>query len=407
MNFKGVLILMESKYRNILSFVSKQELFELASELIKIPSYSGLEKQEDEIAAYMHDYLKKEGIEVSLIEVIKYRPNLIAKIKGLKERPSLMLTGHSDTVPPYGMNKNSFSGEISGGKLYGRGSCDMKGALACMIMSLVSIKRSGYNLKGDLYFAAVINEELKSEGTEHIVKNGPKTNTAIVGEPTALEIAVGHRGLEWIKITVIGKTTHGGTPQSGVNAISKAAKLINRIEEELIPKFKERNHPILGEPSLNFGVIKGGDQPSSVAGKCVIQIDRRWIPGESLKQVYDELNDLIQKMKNEDKDFNAEIKPYFENSKMMVHKYMEIDSKHLIIKDLSSSIEKILNRKSKIVSFPAWTDAALLSNYANIPSVIFGPGNLKNAHSENEFIELEQLYNAYKIYTLTSLKYCG
>ena len=99
---------MESKYRNILSFVSKQELFELASELVKIPSYSGLEKQEDGIATYMYNYLKKEGIEVSLIEVIKYRPNLIAKIKGQKERPSLMLTGHSDTVPPYGMNKIHF-----------------------------------------------------------------------------------------------------------------------------------------------------------------------------------------------------------------------------------------------------------------------------------------------------------
>jgi len=391
----------------ILKKVSDDELYEIASDLVKIPSYTGLENQEKKVADYIYEFFKKEKIEVKSYKVLEGRPNIVAIIRGTGKGKSLMLSGHMDTVPPYKMKINPFSGEIENEKLYGRGSCDMKGALACMMSAMAAIKKSGEKLSGNLVFTAVINEEQKSEGTEYLVKNGPYTDAAIVGEPTNLNIAAGHRGLEWFEIDIIGKTTHGGTPSEGINAISKAAKLITRIETDLIPKFKDRKHPLIGGPQLNFGVIKGGDQPSSVAGRCSIYIDRRWIPSESFDLIVNEFKSIINDLKKEDSSFNAEIHRYFEDSDMMLHKPLEIDMKHPIILSLEKSIRKSTEKSPKIVSFQAWTDASLLSNFGNIPSVVFGPGYLKDAHSDVEFIDLYQLKKAYEIYTLTSIDFCN
>lgn len=391
----------------ILKKVNDDELYGIASDLVKIPSYTGLENQEKKVADYIYEFFKKRKIEVKSYQVLEGRPNIVAIIRGTGKGKSLMLSGHMDTVPPYKMKINPFSGEIKNEKLYGRGSCDMKGALACMMSAMAAIKKSGEKLLGNLVFTAVINEEQKSEGTEFLVKNGPYTEAAIVGEPTNLNIAAGHRGLEWFEIDIIGKTTHGGTPSEGVNAISKAAKLISRIETDLIPKFKDRKHPLIGEPLLNFGVIKGGDQPSSVAGRCSIYIDRRWTPSESFDLIVNEFKSIFNDLKKEDSSFNAEIHRYFKDSDMMLHKPLEIDMKHPIILSLGKNIRKSTGKSPKIVSFPAWTDASLLSNFGNIPSVVFGPGYLKDAHSDVEFVDLHQLKKAYEIYTLTSIDFCN
>ncbi|HAE42344.1 MAG TPA: acetylornithine deacetylase [Clostridiales bacterium] len=393
-------------HKNILDKFTDSELYQLTSELIKIPSYTGLAEQEKEIATFIHDFFKTENIQVEFQEPLKNRPNVIATLKGTGNGKSLMLTGHMDTVPPYNMINAPLSGEIADGKLYGRGACDMKGALACMMGAMAAIKRSGIALDGDLVFAGVINEEQKSEGTEYIVRNGPHTDAAIVGEPSGLQIAAGHRGLEWIEIDITGKTTHGGTPHEGINAISKAAKLITSIENDLVPKFKKRRHPLIGDPLLNFGVIEGGDQPSSVAGRCKLFIDRRWTPLESFDLIMDELRGLISDIKKEDANFNAQVKRYFADSNMMLHKPLEIDLNHPIINSLKRGIKISLGRDPEIISFLAWTDASLLSNYAKIPSVVFGPGHLKNAHSEDEFVDLSQLKGAYESYVLTAMDFC-
>lgn len=394
-------------HRNILDKFTENEVYQLASELIKIPSYTGLAEQEKQIATFIYNFFKNENIQVEFQKPLENRPNVIATLKGNGNGRSLMLTGHMDTVPPYNMINSPLSGDISNGRLYGRGACDMKGALACMIGAVTAIKRSGIALDGDLVFAGVINEEQKSEGTEYIVTNGPHTDAAIVGEPSGLQIAAGHRGLEWIEIDIIGKTTHGGTPHEGINAISKAAKLITRIENDLVPKFKERRHPLIGDPLLNFGVIEGGDQPSSVAGRCKIFIDRRWTPLESFDLIMNELQALISDLKKEDKDFNAQAKRYFADSNMMLHKPLEINLDHPVIKSLKKGISSSIGKDPEIISFLAWTDASLLSNYAQIPSVVFGPGNLKNAHSEDEFVELTQLRSAYESYVLTAIDFCN
>ncbi len=393
-------------FQHLLNQVSPEEVYEITANLIKIPSYTGLKDQEKAIAEHIHRFFEKEGIPSYFQEPLPNRPNIIATLKGNGTGKSLMLTGHMDTVPPYNMTRDPFSANIEDGNMYGRGTCDMKGALGTMMAAMAAIKRSGIVLGGDVIFAGVINEEQLSEGTEYIVRNGPYTDAAIVGEPSDLNIAAGHRGLEWIEIDIIGKTTHGGTPTEGVNAISKAAKLITKIEDELLPKFKDRKHPLIGEPLLNFGVIEGGDQPSSVAGRCSLYIDRRWTPLESFELIMGELRSIVADLQMSDNQFQAHVKRYFEDSNMMLHRPLEIDLDHPIVLALEKGIHQSQKKPADIISFPAWTDASLLSNYANIPSVVFGPGHLKHAHSEDELVPLAQLKGAYEIYALTALEFC-
>lgn len=387
--------------------ISDEEIIKLAQDLVRIPSCPQVEAYEKEIAEYIYQLFEEEGIEVSIKPILGERPNVIAKIPGSGEGKSLMLTGHMDTVPPYKMDIDPFGGEIIDGKLYGRGSVDMKGPLAAMIMTLIAFKRAKINLQGDLIFVGVINEEYRSEGTEDLVKNGPKTDAAIVGEPTNLQIAAGHRGLEWLDIKIKGKAAHGGTADKGINAISKAAKFIRKVEEELLPKFKAREHPLIGPPTLNFGVIKGGTQPSSVADECSIQIDRRWTPLETLDQVFEDLEDIIKELQEEDRDFKAEIRRIESNMATMDHKPMEISLDHPLVSSLKRVTGRVINKTAAIVSFPGWTDASLISNFGGIDTVVLGPGDLANAHSEKEYIEVAQLFPAYSIYALTAVDFCG
>lgn len=386
--------------------VSQEELSNLISDLVKIPSTPDSENYEKDVAEFIYEFFQNEGIESKLQKVKDERPNVVAKIKGTGEGKSLMLTGHMDTVPAYDMDIEPFSGEIRDGKIFGRGSVDMKGPLACMILALVAIKRADIKLKGDLIFVGVIEEEYKSFGTEYLVKNGPKADAAIVGEPTKLDIAAGHRGLEWLEITIEGKTAHGGTASEGINAISKAAKFISKVEEELLPQFAERTHDLIGPPTLNFGVIKGGTQPSSVAGECKIQIDRRWTPLETLDQVFADLNGIIKELQKEDKDFKASVKRIPSNMATMDHKPMEISLDHPLVKKLQKATETIRKKKADIISFPGWTDASLISNFANIDTVVFGPGDISCAHSEVEYIDYKEAYQGFLIYSLIALDFC-
>ena len=178
----------------------------------------------------------------------------------------------------------------------------MKGPIACMIMAIRLLRDLKVPLRGDLLFTGVINEEDRSEGTEYLVAHGPTADRCVVGEPTSLEIHAGHRGLEWLEFTFQGKAAHGGTPEKGINAISMAARFIRRVEDELMPKLRTRVHPVIGPAVMNFGVIRGGTQPSSVADQCIVQLDRRYIPQEPLEQVLGEYQQILDALAAENPD---------------------------------------------------------------------------------------------------------
>lgn len=386
--------------------VRKGEIERLVKDLVRIPSHEDVPTQEKEVAERLNEFLLDEGIESKLRSVEKDRPNVIAVVKGSGGGKSLMLNGHTDTVPAYDMNIPPFKPEVRNGRLYGRGSLDMKGGLGAMAMTLVAIERSKVRLRGDLYLTGVVGEERRSEGTEDIILRGPKADMAIVGEPTDLEIQPSHRGLEWLEVHFYGKAAHGGQADHGVNAISMAARFVRKVEEDLLPRLRERKARHTLPPTLNLGVIQGGQQPSSVADHCVVKIDRRWVPEETLQQVFEEIYQLFDELKKEDPRFKAVLKRDPANMKTMTHVPNVVRTDHRLVVSLGRAVRDVTKRPAKITSFWGWTDAALMTHFGKMPTVIFGPGGA-GAHSRVEYVLVEDLVRCTQVYSMTALDICG
>lgn len=220
------------------SAISVDEIVSLLRKMISIPSHWDVPTLEVDIVNFLTDFLDDEGIEYELQPVDENRSNIIVRLPGTGGGRSLALNGHLDTVPPYNMTVDPFAADIVDDRIYGRGAVDMKGPIASMIMAIIAFKRSGIKLKGDLIFTGVLAEETNSDGCETLIHSGFRADGAIVGEPSNNEYAIGHRGLEWLEIEIIGKRAHGGIPEAGVNAIVNAAKFIMRVQEKIIPRLK-------------------------------------------------------------------------------------------------------------------------------------------------------------------------
>ena len=395
-----------SQFEKARRSVKRAEIEKLVKDLVKIPSHREVPTMELEVARFLHEFLQGEGIESKLRTVAKNRPNVIAVIKGSGEGKSLLLNGHTDTVPPYDMDIPPFTPKVDGGRLYGRGSLDMKGGLGAMVMTLVGFRRARTKLEGDLYLAAVVGEELKSDGTEDIVLHGPRADMAIVGEPTDLEIQPSHRGLEWLDVHFYGKAAHGGQADKGVNAITMAAKFVRAVEEDLKPRLASRKSKYTLPATINLGVITGGQQPSSVADHCMIKLDRRWIPEEKVQQVFEEIYDIFDKLKREDPRFKAKLTRDPANMLTMTHVPNVVSTSHPLVKSLERSVRSVTRKPPKVTSFWGWTDAALMTNFAKMPTVVFGPGGA-GAHARVEYVLTEDLIRCTQIYSQVALDICG
>lgn len=394
--------------KNMISkHIDEQELISLTEEMIRIPSHDGVENQETKVAEYIKSVFGKEDIPCHLKEIEDGRCNVIAALKGTGGGKTLLLNGHTDTVGPDGM-PGAFNPAISGGKLFGRGSSDMKGPLASMIGAVLAIKRSGLKLRGDLIFTGVINEECGSMGTISLLEDGLTADAAIVGEPTELQICTAHRGVQWYEFHFIGNAVHGGCQSSGVNAIEKAVDFINEVRSRLVPEIYARTHPLLKEATLNIGVIHGGTQLSTVAGDCYVYVDRRFLPDESHAEGESEFMEIIERLEKRDPDFKCEMKI---TDKLYKDGYYpvacETPTDHPFVTLMEEVVESVTESKPVLGYFPAWTDGGLLSTYGKIPTVILGPGIIKCCHSKEEYIPIAHLSKAALIYALTAINYCN
>lgn len=390
------------------ALIDPQVLIRTTEDLIRIPSYHGIPAQETAVARYIEKRMTEEEIPCHLEEVVDGRSNVIARLPGNGGGKTLLFCGHTDTVPPYDM-PDALNPRLEGDKLFGRGSSDMKGPLAAMIEAIIAVKRSGVKLKGDIIFAGVIDEEMRSFGAIDLIEKGITADAAIVGEPSDLQLCVAHRGLEWFDFCFKGKAVHGGSQTEGINAISKAAHFIHAVEEKLQPELDKRKDPFFGNSTVNIGVIHGGTQLSTVAGECVVSVDRRFLPAEKYSQVCDELQTLLDQLASQDPDFVCEMKVK-EVSLMkpgFFHLPMDRTTDDNLIQLLKKEIDQAFDQDTEITCFPAWTDGGLLSSYAKIPTVVFGPGEIKCCHSPSEYILTSQLAKACLAYALFAAEFCG
>jgi len=376
-----------------------KNIVELLVNLVRARSYPGVPRQEEAVARELNSFLAAAGIHPRVIEIREGRPNLIACVDSGRPGPHLLFCGHTDTVPPNsGSPDDLFAAREMGGRLFGRGAADMKGALAAMAGALVALSRPNILAAGKVSLAAVIDEEMESLGTEALITSGVRADAAVVGEPTGNRIGIGHKGLEWMFIEFTGRSAHGSTPEAGINAISAAAYFVRLVEEELRPELERRRDPLLGLPVINLGTISGGDQPSTVAGRCSLQLDRRWVTTETVDLVFEDLERLLDKVRARQPGLKTAITRAPGSMATMVHGPLCIDPAHPIVQSAKKALAKLGIPSDNFTVFPAWTDGALLSREGKIPTIIWGPGDLKYAHSPEESIDLEEVRLAADLY---------
>jgi acetylornithine deacetylase/succinyl-diaminopimelate desuccinylase len=389
----------------LIEFISNYEVLKILQELISIEGHKEVVDKESRVAEYIMKLLEKEGIEAELDLIEENRPNIYGYIRGEKEGIELMFNGHTDTIPGFTMDYDAFKPFVKDGKIYGRGSADMKAGLTAAIASMIAIKRSGVKLSRTVMFAGVIDEEERSKGTERLIEKGIIPNMVIIGEPTQLEVSIAHKGMEWMEVKFKGRATHGSRPHEGINAIYMASEFNRLVQETLQPEIESRQFDLVGHGSINVGVINGGNDPNIVPDTCTIQIDRRWLPNETLESIYKEVQDLAQKVTDK---FGGsyETREMRELTASMINAPHNIDIKHALVTEAVKSVEKFTNSKRVPRDFPAWSDAGLLSNHSEAECIILGPGNINQAHANDEFCEIEQLIQATNIYFDLIQKFC-
>lgn len=373
----------------------------LLKSLIRIPSVNPIiepARNEAQLATYIADWFRRtHKFSVTEQKVSKDRFNVVAVLPGRKDGPSLMLNGHMDTVGTSNMITKPFDPFIENGRMHGRGSCDMKGSIAAMMSAMLSLANSNQRLDGDVVFSGVVDEEYESIGMYQLVKRF-RTTAAIVGEPTNLNIATAHKGYAWLEIETTGRRIHGSTPEKGIDAIEKMAKIISQLET-IRRKHSRIRHRLVGTPRIHTSMISGGSDWATVPAKCTLRIERRLIPGEKPQDSVTELKQIIAECSKRDPQLKATIR--------LIHHADAIDVKRARHISVLQHELKSAGINGKLVGVPYWTDAAILVTHGKIPSCLFGPGNIENAHSPDEFVRIRDVINSVPIYVKTAQRFCG
>ena len=375
-------------------FVSDNEIVELAQSLVRCPSIN----PSGDTSACAHIVLNKfkgEKIEAEIVEGKEGACNIVARLPGKNKGKVLLLNGHMDVVPPgEGWSFEPFGGEIKDGKIYGRGTSDMKSGIASMVTAMLGLKRSGAPFNGEIIFMGVAEEETAGKfGTIYLLQNNIGTNAdfAIVSEPTSLKVEPGNRGLRWIDILVRGESSHAGRPYLGTNAIHYAAKLTEVIQTM---KFENRNDAFeIPTPSISVTMINGGNKANIIPNKCELTVDRRMIPGETAETILAELKSVIDPILKQEKKLQIEVKmkpDYFDP-------YL-ISEDELIVQAVIESYKQVMKKNPEIAGKAACTDASHLFNLRGIPTVLFGPGNETMSHKVDEYVEIENLVLSTEIF---------
>ena len=335
---------------------------------------------EAEISKALETRMQSIGMDTVIEEVEPGRANVIGVLEGAEPGPSLMFCGHSDTVGVEGMT-DPFDPSMRDGRVYGRGSGDMKGGLASMIEAARLLGTNGGWRKGKLILAAVADEEYASAGAEHLIQKW-NADAAVITEPTGLAIAVGHKGFSWIEIAVQGRAAHGSRPAEGCDAIMKMGEVLHRLNL-LDRKLQARvPHPLLGCSSLHASLISGGREMTTYPDKCVLQMERRNLATEAPGTALQEVEEILDSLRSDDPQFVATAKVLFERSAY------ETPANHRLPNLLESALQS-RGRAATREGMTYWTDAAVLGQ-AGIPCVIFGPGGF-GYHGLEEYVNADEV----------------
>jgi acetylornithine deacetylase len=330
---------------------------------------------EKRVADFLAAIAAHAGLEIEFQKVLPGRSNLIARLLPKnKIKRTILLAPHLDTV---GAEGTCFIPKRRNGRLHGRGACDTKGSVAAMLSALCELANAASRpFETEIVFAGLVDEEHAQAGSRALAKSGFKADLAIVGEPTKLQVVTAHKGSLWLELETRGKAAHGATPQLGKNAVHVMARIVDAMETDYAAQLRTRKHPVLGIATVNVGKISGGTQPNIVPDVCKISIDRRTLPGETDSKVKNEIAAFIRAQNMSAGISSAKLAPALP---------LETDYRLPLVQKFLKSVGQ-----TGSVGVDFFCDAAILS-VGGIPSVVFGPGDIAQAHTADEWISLSEL----------------
>ncbi len=405
--------MLDKDEKKLISALNDSELVDLTRSLIRIDSVIRPEtgNTEKDVVRFIAEWIRKElKVEPLVEEVLPDRENIIAVIDSGIPGPVLMFEGHSDVVSEGERSRwkhDPFGAEIEDGKIYGRGSCDMKAGVAVNLMTVKTILDSGVPFKGKMILGIVCDEEDLMLGIQHFIKQGHAdgVDACLVSEPEENQLCISMKGALRIKLTVTGKMAHGAMPLTGINPNTRLAKIICAFEEyEKEQKRIFGEDEYLGWPSVTFTVIQSPPPPEPpqlnvMPGSAVAYIDIRTIPGQDHEKIKEDLDGILSRLSAEDPDFKAEME-YLADKPVVS---MEKDEP--IVRISAEAYRDITGREPVYNGVPGATDGTYLRALKGIPCLVNGPGPRHIPHQTDEYVEIEELIEAAKIYILTAARF--
>lgn len=366
------------------------ELVSLLEQLIAIPSVSPeyaddpAAAGETRIASFLADTLARLGFKIELDEVAPGRPNLIASFGPDKPCRTLLFESHMDTVGVAGMSRPPFKAVYENTRLYARGACDDKGPMAAAIAALSCDRLEKLAASGvRIVFVGVMGEETGNIGAARLVEKGVRADQIVVLEPTELSIVHSHKGMIWLRVEVGGLAAHGSNPDRGVNAIAGMASVMQFLHERIAEDQQARHDPVLGRPTLNIGMIRGGYAVNIVPDSCVIEADRRTLPGEDEAEIIEQIRGGLVELQGMGRIMSHAVHV------MKLGRPFRTSENCGLIAALKLGAAR-MGCEARLEGAAWFSDASVLSRIA--PEVaVFGPGSIKQAHTADEHIDLDDL----------------
>lgn len=341
---------------------------------------------ERHVAEFVFAVAAQQGLDVALQEVLPQRPNVLAALSPLgRVQQRVLLAPHLDTVGGDPITPELFAPVRKHGRLHGRGACDTKGSVAAMLAALTQVAASGRRPRHtEIVFVGLIDEEHHQRGSRALAGNGFTADLAIVGEPTRCQVVTAHKGDVWLRLTTRGRAAHGSRPELGRNAVHTMARVVDVLETQYAARLRRRRHPLLGPATISVGTIQGGTQPNIVPAHCVLGVDRRTLPGETEASVRREVRAFLRRYG---------LTVAIDAPRGVPCPALETDPSHPLVHSLLRCVGQ---RRAAGVAF--FCDAAVLAA-GGTPSVVFGPGDIAQAHTADEWLSLRELERATRLLT--------
>ena len=381
------------------------EIVSFVQEIIRIPSVTG---NESEVGQAIFRKMKSMGLEAEIVEGVPGRPNVCAVLNGARKGKRLLFNGHMDVVPPGPREEwefPPFSGIIRDGRLHGRGTVDMKSGTCASILAVEAIMQSGVSFGGSIALTAVCDEEVGGAlGTRLLIQKGfIGADMGINCEATNLKtVDIAHKGIYTCEITVQGKAIHGSRPWLGINAIDKATAIVERINA-LGKSLEARKHPLLRFPTVNVGTIHGGTVVNMIPSKCVLEVNRRLVPGETFEGAERELREILEELSARDPGFRASLKGM--EFRMPI---LDVSPESGVVNAIRKAHKTVRGEDLPVGGKDAGTDASWIVQATGMPMPIYGPGDyLRGSLAANESIEIRDIVDAVKVYALAAYYMLG